>query len=149
MEHVIQEDWDTLAYERLLFERALRAGIKGDSMICPVCRREVFLQGGGGGWLHRKPPDIHHDIGTPVAGKEAAEVTELNLGTGPVIGSLDGAATGITRVTIDVHDEGRRDLIRRIVEIGLTRADEQNPKNHCQCLECQERCERCKELMHD
>ena len=149
MERVNQKDWDASAYDRLLFERALRAGVKGDIMICPVCRREVFLQGGGGGWLHRKPPDIHHDIGTPTVGIEATEITELSLGTGPVIGSLDQAPNWPNDNLSTMASKRRHDLIQEIVKIGLTFADEKDPKNHCQCPECQERCERCKELTHD
>lgn len=128
------------------FWRVQRARIfntGGDRMTCSVCRREVFLQGGGGGWLHRQPPTIHHNIGTPVTGTEPEEVTALNLGTGLVIGSLDEAPMG------EGHLPGtRHNLILRIAEIGLQFAEEQDPKNHCQCAECQERCERCKELTH-
>ena len=117
-------------------------------MICSVCRREVFLQGGGGGWLHRKPPGIHHDIGTPTVGIEATEVTELSLGTGPVIGSLDQAPNWPNDNLSTMASKRRHDLIQEIVKIGLAFADEEDPKNHCQCPECQERCERCKELAH-
>ena len=111
-------------------------------MICPVCRHEVFLQGGGGGWLHRKPPTYHHDIGTPIEGEETPDI-KFVIGNGDVIGSLDEALMGEGQLPGTRHN-----LIQRIAEIGLKFVEKDDPKNHCQCKVCQEICERCKEIAH-
>ncbi len=94
--------------------------------------------------MHRKPPVYHHNIGTPIEGKETAGLPEFVIGNGDVIGSLDEAPTIRADFTEDAAE--RWGLTLRIAEVGLKFAEENDPKSHCQCKVCQEFCERCKEL---
>lgn len=107
-------------------------------MICEQCGQEVVFDTGG--WTHKNIPSYGHSL-VPISGAAVEQTSEaLRFGSFYDVKGDVGKSNGGTFDFTDCEPE----LIQRVVEIGLDIAKRRDPREHCGCSDCAERCDICK-----